>query len=242
MLTRRSLLTTGALGLAATAAAAQPAATRILVVTGGHAFDPSFFDLFRARPDWKWEHRQHEPKSTSTAYAREFAADYDVVVLYDFLQRINETEQRHFLQIFERGKGLIVLHHALCNYETWETYHQITGMRLRNKEEGALPKMIWKHDVHFRLERVDTPHPVLEGVPSFPVLDETYGNLFMGNGNQALLTTPDPTSSPVVGWARTHGASRVVAIQPGHGPRIFADANYRKLLGNAVRWVSKTRS
>ncbi len=51
----------------------------------------------------------------------------------------------------------------------------------------------------------------------------------------ALLTTSHPKSSNPIGWARAEGKSRVVYLQLGHGPSAYADPNYRRLLGNALR-------
>jgi type 1 glutamine amidotransferase len=228
--------------LAAPAAAAMAAETgspaRILVVTGGHGFDKKFFTLFDGRPEWKWEHREHKPKSTSTVYAEPIARDFDVVVLYDMPQQISSVEERHFLELFDRGKGVVVLHHALCSYRQWPAYHDITGYRMSDRGEGSLPAFTYLHDTHFDLQRVDTPHPVLEGVPSFKVFDETYGRVFLDGGSQPLMVTNTATSMPIVVWSRTYRLSRVVMIQPGHGPQIFAIPHFRRLVANAIGWVA----
>lgn len=44
--------------------------------------------------------------------------------------------------------------------------------------------------------------------------------------------------SPLVGWTREPGASRVVYLQFGDGPSAYGDANVRRLLGNAIGWVA----
>jgi type 1 glutamine amidotransferase len=233
--TRRTLLAAPAVAAMA-ANAASP--VRVLVVTGGHGFDKKFFTLFEGHGEWKWEHREHKPKSTSTVYADPIARDFDVVVLYDMPQQISSVEQRNFLELFERGKGVVVLHHALCSYRQWPAFNDITGYRMSDKGEGMLPAFTYLHDTQFELQRVDTKHPVLEGVPSFTVFDETYGRVFLDAGSQPLMVTNHATSMPMVAWSRTHGQSRVVMIQPGHGPQIFAIPHYRRLVANAIGWVA----
>ena len=47
-----------------------------------------------------------------------------------------------------------------------------------------------------------------------------------------------PPGSNLVGWIKTYRRSPVVYLQFGDGPSAYADANYRKLLGNAIAWVS----
>ena len=46
------------------------------------------------------------------------------------------------------------------------------------------------------------------------------------------------TSSIAIGWAKTAGRSPVVYLQPGDGPDTFAHPGYRRLVANAVAWVS----
>lgn len=208
---------------------------RLMVITGGHALNAAFFGLFEG----KWQHREHAPKSTATAYSQPIN-EVDAVVLYDMPKQITDAEKANFLALFERGVGVVFLHHALCALQDWPAYDEITGVRLREKTPGgALPKFIYQHDVDFDLQRVDMKHPVLDGVTSFRVHDETYGNMFYHPGLQPLLVTSQPGSMPVVAWTRQVKASRTVSIQPGHGPEIFKEPNYRRLVANAIRWVAK---
>ena len=234
-LSRRALL-------AATASARLVGATapaRLLVVTGGHDFDASFWEIFKNRTEWKMEHRAHVPADTCTVYDRPIAQDFDEVLLYDMPRNITEAQQRNFLALFQQGVGVIILHHALAGLQHWSTFEDITGLRMREKGEGGLPSYTYKHDVTFELQRVDLKHPVLEGVPSFAVLDETYGRMYYHPEIQPLMVTNHPASIPVVAWTRTYKNSRLVMIQPGHGPQIFANPNFRRLIANSVKWVDR---
>lgn len=230
----------GQLLSASPVSAARSNTLRLLVVTGGHSLDRSFFSLFEAQPGWKWQHREHAPKSTATVYRQPLAAEFDAVVLYDMPKQIAQEEQQNFLALFDQGVGVVFLHHALCALQDWPRYNEINGMRLKEKmDDGGLPKFIYKHDVHFDLQKVDAAHPVLEGVPSFRVFDETYGHVYYHENLQPLLVTAHPTSMSIVAWARRYRNSKVVAIQPGHGPQIFGNPHYRRLVANAVNWVAK---
>ena len=233
-ISRRTLL------VAASASMARGASpVRLLVVTGGHEFQESFWDVFKNRMEWKMEQRSHEPTDTCTVYDRPIAPDFDVVLLYDMPRNITETQQRHFLALFERGVGVVILHHALAALQQWGTFEEITGLRMREKGEGGLPPYTYKHDVDFELQRVDMKHPVLTGVSSFSVFDETYGRMYYHPDIQPLMVTNHPTSIPVVVWTRTYKNSRLVMIQPGHGPQVFGDQEFRRLIANSVQWAAR---
>jgi type 1 glutamine amidotransferase len=219
-------------------AANSASSTNLLVVTGGHEFDASFWDIFQKQPDWKIERRAHQPATTCAVYDNPIASDFDAVLLYDMPRNITESQQRNFLALFERGVGVVVLHHALAGLQQWSTFEEITGLRMREKGEGGLPPFTYKHDMSFELQRVEVKHPVLEGVPSFKVFDETYGRMYYHPDIQPLMVTNDPTSIPVVVWTRSYKKSRLVMIQPGHGPQIFAHPHFRRLVGNSVDWAA----
>jgi hypothetical protein len=123
-------------------------------------------------------------------------------------------------------------------------------------------------DVEYGVRVVDPAHPVCAGLPArFRLRDELYlcevferdvtpllradaaftPKRFL-SAAQALRGTPAPVArtthapgSNLVGWTRRQGASRVVCLQPGDGAATFADANYRRLLANALRWVARPR-
>jgi len=234
-LSRRAVLEIAA--AAGLARGASP--VRLLIVTGGHEFDASFWAIFNDRPEWKMERRAHEPAETCTVYDRPIAPDFDAVLLYDMPRTISDVQQQNFLALFERGVGVVVLHHALAGLQQWSTFEEITGLRMREKGEGGLPPYTYQHDVNFDLQRVDVKHPVLDGVPSFSIHDETYGRMYYHPDIQPLMVTNHPLSIPVVVWSRTYRNSRLVMIQPGHGPQIFGSPNFRRLIANSIAWVSR---
>jgi len=208
-------------------------------VTGGHEFHESFWDVFKSRAEWKMERRAHEPADTCTVYDRPIAPDFDAALLYDMPRNITEPQQRNLLALFEGGVGVVILHHALAALQQWATFEEITGLRMREKGEGGLPPYTYKHDVDFELQRVDIKHPVLAGVPSFSMIDETYGRMYYHPDIQPLMVTNHATSIPVLVWTRTYKNSRLVMIQPGHGPQIFGSQDFRRLIANSVQWVAR---
>ena len=45
--------------------------------------------------------------------------------------------------------------------------------------------------------------------------------------------------SNLVGWTRQQDQSRIVYLQGGDDPEAYANSNYQRLLGNAIRWAGK---
>jgi type 1 glutamine amidotransferase len=58
-------------------------------------------------------------------------------------------------------------------------------------------------------------------------------------GSTILLTTEETLSNKEVAWAREDGPARVVYIQGGHDHYAYENANFRKLLSQAIHWTAK---
>ncbi|GIV20311.1 MAG: hypothetical protein KatS3mg023_2062 [Armatimonadota bacterium] len=214
---------------------------RVLIVTGGHDFEREpFFEMFRSFEGITFEEVQHP-----NAHARltpEAGKGYDVVVLYDMWQPISEESQAAFVKLLRNGKGLVALHHSLASYQLWDEYRLIIGGKWYTekwKQNGAeRPPSTFQHDVQLKVHIVDRNHPVTRGIQDFHIRDETYGNFEVLPKVKPLLTTDEPTSNRVIGWAHTYGKSRVVYIQLGHDHYAYENPSYRRLVWQAIRWVA----
>ena len=214
---------------------------RLLVMTGGHDFDTNqFFQVFKDNPDVTFEAVTH-PQAL-VKLRPESAKNYDVLVLYDLWQKIDDQGKADFVNFLKSGKGLVVLHHAIANYQEWPEYEKIVGGRYylqKTLVKGVeKPRSIWKHGVDYTIHIADPNHPVTRGVKDFETHDETYGLFDMGPESHPLLTADEPTSAKNIGWAKTYHGARVVFIQLGHDHIAYANPNYRKLVAQAIRWVA----
>ncbi len=119
----------GAVVLTSVSFSAQGAA-RVLAVTGGHAFEAEpFFGLFRDNAAITVAAAEHGTER-ATAWERDDLATFDVVVLYDMPRSITPAQQGKMRSLFERGAGLVVLHHALVSCQDWPDYERIIGGRM----------------------------------------------------------------------------------------------------------------
>lgn len=218
---------------------------RVLVVTGGHAFEKEpFFKLFENNQQITYQAVEH-PKAQEM-FRAENAGKYDVIVLYDMQAKIGETEKANFVARLNEGKGLVALHHCLCSYQNWDEYAKIIGGKYfleKHTEKGIeKPASVYLHDVNFTVQVVDAKHPVTRGIKDFLIHDETYGGCELTAEVKPLLTTTETTSSKTIGWAHNYGKSRVVYLQLGHDHQAYENPNYIRLLAQAIRWVTPSPS
>jgi len=218
---------------------------RVLVVTGGHDFEREpFFAMFQAMPGIQW--REAIQPAANDLYAEDEAKKYDVIVLYDMVQTITENQKQSLVRLLkEQGKGLVGLHHCIVDYQDWPEFRRILGGRYylsKRTEEGMeLQPGEFYHDQKFTVQIADPVHPVTQGLKDFEIDDETYKGFYVSPGVKELLRVSHPKSAPVIGWTNQYGKARVAYIQLGHGPAAFGNPNYRRLILNAIHWVSRKK-
>jgi len=217
---------------------------KVLVITGGHGFDQKpFFDIFRDNPDITFTAAWHG-QTNAAAYERDDLLSYGVVVLYDMPKTITEGQKGRFLSIFDKGIGLVVLHHALASYQHWPEYERIIGGRYpeQDGQSGAVtPEVGYQHEVDVPVKILAPDHPITAGLKDFTIRDEIYWGFRVQPDVTALFTTSHPKSGKPLGWCRLEGQSRVVYLQLGHGPSAYNDPNYRQLVARSIQWAAKKR-
>ncbi|MFP6814656.1 MAG: ThuA domain-containing protein [Pseudomonadales bacterium] len=172
-----------------------------------------------------------------------------------------------FTRLLEAGTGLVFIHHALFGWPLWEEYMQITGgwfltqPRLINAME--MPPSGWRTPVPHNLSVATRDHPVVEGIPDrFEIEDEVYltapgwedavvplltSDYDMDPANFVVSRWPmeewdHPRGTNVVAWAKASGNSPVVGMAAGDGPAAYENAHYRRLVANAIAWVSSVEA
>ncbi|MBN2580450.1 MAG: ThuA domain-containing protein [Pirellulales bacterium] len=221
--------------------AAAPAKINVLVLTGGHEYNrPEFVKLFQGYDDIKCK----VVKQKEGAEAFDDVADwpYDVIVLYNFNQKITKKQQKNFLDLLKKGVGLVVLHHANAAYPGWPEFSKIAGVTFHFKpweENGKKHKGSgYKEGVKFRVHVADSKHPITKGMKDYDIHDETYIRTSIHPNVHALLTTNEPTSDKIIGWTKTYKKSKGCYLQHGHDEHAYRNPNYRRLVVRAIRWTA----
>jgi uncharacterized protein len=131
-----------------------------------------------------------------------------------------------------------------------------------------MPDSGYRHDVAYTAE-VLADHPVTTGLPAtFDLCDELYLAPVFGDSVQPLVRArhafvrenfysaalavggamfsnegwDHPPGSDLIAWHRQVGQGRLVYLQPGDGPATYADANFHRLLMNALDFVAVSRA
>lgn len=218
-----------------------PQKLRVLVVTGGHGFEAEpFFKIFQENPEITFTAVKH--RKDADAFEREDLLSHDVVVLYDMPKTITEAQKARFLALFEKGVGVLVLHHALVSYQQWDDYERIIGGRYPEapgKGGVVTPEVGYEHDVEIPVTIVAKDHPITQGLADFTIHDEIYWGYRVQPDVTPLLRTTHAKNDKPLAWVRSEGASRVAYLQLGHGRSAYENPQYRQLVAAGIRWVGR---
>ena len=212
---------------------------RILVVTGGHAYDTAAFENFFLQSHEVNADMIMQPQANQALANGKFK-DYEAVVFYDMWQDISPGQKKAFLELTQNGTGLIFLHHSLVSYQKWDAFEKITGGRYLQKNYVTNPSKAsgYKHGLDLEVTVVHPDHPITKNMKDFSIHDEGYSNLKILPTVKPLLKTEHPDCADTVAWANQYNNSRIVYILLGHDQHGFLDKDFKQLIFSAIRWVA----
>lgn len=218
---------------------AQEEKISVLVITGGHGFDRlAFFEMMDAFENVEFKELTHPDANAYFLHPE----GHDVILFYDMVQEISEAEMAGFEQLVEQGVGLVFLHHAIVSYQDWDFYRDILGGRYIENGQENQTQSTYKHEVQFDARIADKDHPITRGMQDFEIFDEVYGQVFVSPEVNVLISSSHPESMEHLMWTQEiRPKTRSVYLQPGHGPEVFADLQYRELLQKSLEWAAFRR-
>jgi type 1 glutamine amidotransferase len=227
---------TGAVTLGTDIGALKPAAGAIkaLLITGGHEHEVAFYELFNGYADLDWI-----PVLTSAdAFKADLRHKYNVIIMYDFSRDLSDAGKQNLRAFVESGGGVVVLHHALLNYQNWDWWTKDTvGGSYRLSRTADAPSSRVKNDQQIYVTPA-TAHSITAGIEPFHIQDEAYKGMRMSAKIRPLLTTDHAASDRDLAWIGPDERFRVVAMQLGHGHTAFGHPTYRALVHNAILWAA----
>jgi uncharacterized protein len=227
-----------------TTLAAQPAVQkkiRVLIITGGHGFEHGpFYDLFNSFQNIKYD-TLVQPQANALIASPD-VDNYDVLVFYDLIDSLSSTQQQAYINLLNRGKAMIFLHHSLVSYQNWPEFIKIVGGQYHTNPvvvNGDTLRANYEHGVTIPVKVENKQHPITKGIDDFEIEDEIYGDSEILPSVMPLLSTTYPKSMRYLAWINHYGHSEVIYIQPGHGPSAFTHPVYRKLVQQAIEWSAE---
>lgn len=207
----------------------RPPRRRLLVVTGGHTYDTSLYAVFE---DFHWTHAI----TFEQAFRKDVREEFDAVLLYNLEQKISGEALANLRAFVESGKGVVVLHHAIANFNDREWWHrEVVGGKYRLKPEGGAAASTYKHDIKLVVKPAGK-HPILAGVSEFYIQDEGYKGMWVSPEVNVLLTTDHPDADRPLAWVSPYPKTRVATILLGHDRFAHEHPMFRLLVKNAVEW------
>src|SRR5207253_729695 len=171
---------------------------RVLVITGGHDHETSFYGLFDGYKDIGWV----SVADSKLAFQQDIRARYDVLVFYDFTRDLDDLGKKNLREFVGSNKGLVVLHHGILDFQKWPWwYEEVVGGLYRLERQGSVPNST----VKFGEEHMITPageHPITAGIGPFHITDETCSFRRTSNRCSSRIIPPAIARSPGSDLAR----------------------------------------
>jgi uncharacterized protein len=210
----------------------------VLVIVGGHGYDTLAFHSFFDELEDLNITTLLQPQA-NRAIGAGMAEAFDVLVFYDSWQEISETEKQGYLNLLDKGTGMVFMHHTLVSYQDWPEFITIIGGKYHHPrhESNTDYHSDYRHDINMHVI-TDPDHPITRGIGSFDLFDEGYMNLTYLSTTTPILETDHAFSDEIIGWTHQVKNSRVVYLLPGHGAPAFENPTYRRIIQNAVNWVA----
>jgi len=239
-----------AMGLSALLVAAQVAPPpeksaeprlRVLLVTGGHAFEQApFFAMFEGRKDIIC--RKAAYPEAGALLKPGLQKECDVIVMYDMVKAITPAEQRAFVALLEEGVGLVLLHHDLGAHGDWPEFTKIRGgkyfLQPGTVDGKAFPASTYAEGETVNVLVADRDHEITRGLKDFVLHDEVYGGCYIAPTVHVLLKTNHPQSVPEIAWVHRYGKSRVFYLMSGHDSAAWKDPNFTTILFRGIHWAA----
>ena len=165
----------------------------------------------------------------------EVLKDFDGLVLYANIDRIEDAQAQTVLNYVSEGKAFIPLH---CATFCWRNHPDIVKLM------GA---QFQRHGGQVFGTQIVTPdHPIMKGFAGFTSWDETYIHHLHNEENREVLEyrvegeQAEGQDREPWTWTRTHGKGRVFYTAWGHDQRTWTNPGFASLIERGIRWACKT--
>jgi putative membrane-bound dehydrogenase-like protein len=156
----------------------------------------------------------------------------DVAVFFTRRLKIDGEQLDRVKKYATSGKPIVAIRTASHGFQNW--------LDMDKEVLGGDYKSHYGHDLktELKLTEAGNKHPVLTGVKPFSATGGLYKNPAVAKDVTVLMMGSIPDHTEPVTWVREHKGGRVFYTSLGH-PDDFKDANFVRMLTNAVFWTTK---
>jgi len=164
-------------------------------------------------------------------------SDYNVVIIAkdDIVSKskhenwLTENIEKQFEDYVNNGGGMLFLHAGTVLCKKSEILRNIAGCAFITHPEQCV--------VDFKIKSVNE---IVDGAENFFEKDEHYFIDFTATDADIFLEGSSENGTQIAGYARIHnGKGHVCVLTPGHNLNVFQNAQYQKIIRNAVNWCAK---
>lgn len=144
---------------------------------------------------------------------------------------MTREQEQAVVQFVEGGKGFLNLHNSMGLYPEDGPYLKLVGGRYIG--HGPLER--------FRVEVVDTQHPITRGVTAWSAADEQHTPPYDEKRVHLLLRNrSDEGQTAAAGWCYEPGKGRLVHLASGHTREALNHPMFQRLLVNSLAWLLRS--
>ncbi len=161
---------------------------------------------------------------------------YDAWIMYDNRSGLTQKQEDSIVEFVENGGGFVPIHSASACFPESDAYSSLVGGRFESHGYGEMSTTFEQPD-----------HPILSNLSPIVSQDETYRHTNLNDDINVLAhgdfpdygenEDPEPWS-----WTRTQGDGRIFYTAWGHGRGTWEKDGFKKLIENALRWVTGNES
>ena len=156
----------------------------------------------------------------------ETLSHYDAVMLYANHGDMKPEQFDALNGFVESGHGFLPIHSASACFGNEPRFIALVGGRFKEHQGGV-----------FKAAIVDKAHPIMQGVNEYETWDETYvHDQINEQGRKLLAERVEGAHREPWTWVREQGKGRVFYTASGHDERTWQNADFQKMLRNAIVW------
>ena len=222
-----ALVVVAACGAAAAGQITKPAAkSKVLFMVGGPYHDsPELYPILQKALECTGEFTVTLSKDLDQFKAANIK-NYDLVLIYATRLTMNKEQEDGLVGFVEGGKGLVGIHCATDTFRDSDVYWKLVGGRFRSHGSET-----------FKVNVTGKSHPIVKGMSSFEISDETYCDDFNPASKVIVLMRREKDSEPAA-WVQYYGKGRVFVTGLGHGKPAWENPAFQELVKRGAEWAT----